>query len=566
MIDDSPINSRPIKILIVDDEEIVLSFARDALEDIGYEVRLAGDGMEAQEKIKREFYDFILTDIRMPGCDGLELARIAREINPSIGIIFMTGYANLNTAKNAIKEGAYDYIMKPFELNELRQAVRAAINKKTKDAEKTLSRELKRLFDLNQLMYTVSDRKSLMRLSLGFALMQGSAVNGSIIFKNNNENEIGIFAAGGMTEAGFEERFKKFAKDYFDFNSPEINAPFIINSIDEHPLLREFNEPELALFLTPPWYVPGHRLVNFALKRGPKLYGFLILGYSEDSENLKESNLKLLNITASQIAISLENIILLEESRMAYARLRELQDQTIQLEKIAARGHMSAQIGHELKNYLGVVLGNLDMMKYHLQAKNYSELDRHLNTVLSNLDNMNKFTEGLMDFSGMESRFDECDINNLIRDVIEYLQGQRHFQDINVTFESSQDIIEIPVDTSQLQQLLYNTINNAADAILEKIDAAERLIAISTRFDPERRQLAISIKDNGVGMDKELIEKAFKHRFTTKKSGHGYGLLVCHRIIQNHGGKLQIDSLPGDGTTLTIVLPAGCPVAQPQPL
>jgi CheY-like chemotaxis protein len=350
---------RPAKILVVDDEEIVLFLARDALEGAGYEIKVAGGGLQALEMIEKEYFDFILTDIRMPECDGLELARKAREINSSIGVIFMTGYANLNTAKDAIKEGAFDYIMKPFELNEIRQAVKNAVSKKRNVAEKTLSNELNRLSDLNQLMYTISDRQSLMRLSLGFAMMQGKAGHGSIVFKGANENEIGMIITDDSAENNFEETFNKYDKDYFDPDTGAMNTPFIIKSLKEHPLYQQFRDQEMTSFLIPSWHQEDIKLVNIALKRGPKLYGFLILGYPQDSGNPKENELKLLGITTSQMAISLENIILLEESRDAYRRLKDLQDETIQLEKMATKGQMSAEIGHELNNYLGVVTGNL---------------------------------------------------------------------------------------------------------------------------------------------------------------------------------------------------------------
>ena len=237
MSSDNRIEGRTPRILIVDDEEIVLSLARDALEDSGYEIDLARNGPEALHKLEREFFDFLLTDIRMPEIDGIELARRARESIPSLGIIFMTGFANLNTAKGAIKEGAYDYIMKPFELKELRQAVKSAVQKKIKDTEKTLSSELGRLSDLNQLIYSVNDKKSLMRLSLGFAMMMINTSCGSIIFKSNDENEIGLIASDTKDQNEFKEIYKSFDRDYLDFDADQLESPGIINSVEEHPLL-----------------------------------------------------------------------------------------------------------------------------------------------------------------------------------------------------------------------------------------------------------------------------------------------------------------------------------------
>lgn len=555
MSENPQIEGRAVKILVVDDEEIVLFFVRDALEDIGYQIELSNNGLDALSKIEKEYFDFVLTDIRMPDCNGLELARKAREILPSVGIIFMTGYANLNNAKDAIKEGAYDYIMKPFELNEIRQAVRNAVKKKQKDTEKTLTNELNRLSDLNQLMYTVSDRKSLMRLSLGFALMQGKTGLGSVIFKSDKENEFGAITTGDRSDSSFEETFEVLQKDYFDIDCDAFNAPIVIGSLEEHPIYRAFSDPEIARFLIPRWFKEDYRLVNIALKRGPKLYGFLILGYPEESEAVRGSELKLLGITASQIAISLENIILLEESRNAYGRLKDLQEQTIQLEKMATRGQMSAEIGHELNNFLAVVMANLSLMQNHLKNKNYDELDKYVRAVISNLDNIKKFTDGLADFSKIESNFQECDINVLISDVIEYLKVQSQFQGIDIRFESSKHEIRSMADTSQMQQLFYNLLNNAANAIREFDGARTREITVTTKYNRDDSQFSIVVRDSGVGMDTALLEKAFKERFTTRESGHGFGLLVCRRIIENHAGKLIVDSKTGHGTTVTIQFP-----------
>jgi len=86
-------------------------------------------GEEAVGVLQNEPIELLITDIRMPGMDGTQLVEKARELNPAIGVVFMTGYASLTSAKDAIKQGALDYIMKPFELSEIRQAVGNAISK-----------------------------------------------------------------------------------------------------------------------------------------------------------------------------------------------------------------------------------------------------------------------------------------------------------------------------------------------------------------------------------------------------------------------------------------------------
>jgi len=158
-------------ILIVDDEQIILNIASDVLRGVGYKVETSLDPHEALDKIGQAKYDFILTDIKMPHMDGMTLAKEAQKIDPDLGVLFMTGYASIDTAKEAIKTGAYDYIMKPFELSELRKAVAKAVAKKVKMEESTGGQDLKRLSDLMEVLYNVGDRDSLLKLSLGLALL-----------------------------------------------------------------------------------------------------------------------------------------------------------------------------------------------------------------------------------------------------------------------------------------------------------------------------------------------------------------------------------------------------------
>jgi signal transduction histidine kinase len=474
----------------------------------------------------------------------------------------MTGYANLNSAKDAIKEGAYDYILKPFELNEMRQAVKNAVDKKQKDTEETISSELTRLSDLNQLMYTVGERKSLVRLSLGFAMMQTKARKGSIIYRTSKDNEIGITATADIGQNIFDEYSRNSEVEFFSLDPQIMGKPFTISTLTEHPVYNKHKNEELADILIPPWYETGDRLINVALCMGQKLYGFLILNFSDNSATLKDSDLKFLTITANQIAISLENIALLEESRDAYSRLKELQEQTIQLEKIATRGQMSAEIGHELNNYLGVVAGNLSLLQHLLKEQDYDEMGKYILAAINNLDKISKFSRDLMEFSEMESNFENYEINTLIRDTIEYVKTQKQFKDISIGFENSARAIFAEADPSQFQQLLYNLINNAGDAIREKGAYDNKQINIATTVDTEKNRYTIAVSDNGIGMAKEHIETAFKKQFTTKKTGHGFGLLVCRRIIENHNGKLNLDSAPNKGTSMTISFPL---VLRPEP-
>ena len=113
-----------IDVLIVDDDKTLCKMLEDMLSKEGQlNVTSAHDGLDATQKIKEKKFDLILTDLMMPGVDGIEVLRVAKEIDDNVHVIIVTGFASLETAMEAIKKGAYDYITKPFRLEEIKVAV-----------------------------------------------------------------------------------------------------------------------------------------------------------------------------------------------------------------------------------------------------------------------------------------------------------------------------------------------------------------------------------------------------------------------------------------------------------
>ncbi|MBC8550226.1 MAG: response regulator [Nitrospira sp.] len=114
------------KILVADDDEIVRDVVVKFLAGDGYSLHAASDGLEAIKICRREDIKLILTDLRMPGADGMEVLRMAIQHDPKICVVMMTAYGTLDTALEAMKEGAYDYIVKPFVMQQLLLVVRNA--------------------------------------------------------------------------------------------------------------------------------------------------------------------------------------------------------------------------------------------------------------------------------------------------------------------------------------------------------------------------------------------------------------------------------------------------------
>jgi DNA-binding NtrC family response regulator len=124
-----------VRLLVVDDELSVRKSLAAWLSEEGYEVDVAASGKEVLQKLSGEDWDVFLIDIKMPGMDGLELQRRIRESHPEAGIVIMTAYASVETAVEAMKQGAYEYIVKPFEPSQLEHIIRNVVERRKLLAE-----------------------------------------------------------------------------------------------------------------------------------------------------------------------------------------------------------------------------------------------------------------------------------------------------------------------------------------------------------------------------------------------------------------------------------------------
>ncbi|NIP42536.1 MAG: response regulator [candidate division Zixibacteria bacterium] len=538
------------KILIVDDEQIILNIASDVLKSEGYEIETTQDPREALEKIKTKKFDFLLTDIKMPHIDGMTLAKEAQKISPDTGTIFMTGYASLDTAKEAIKAGAYDYIMKPFELAELRKGIAKAVAKKAKLEESSGGQDLNRLSDLMEVLYNVGERDSLLKLSLGLALLNCNLEVGLIAAWDERSEKLEVAATNNVKEGNFKVISQLLSADAaekcFDIGSPARNIgikenPFFAEIIKQSPEIEKLSE----------FFNESNRTITIAVKSQKKFYIVLLLQESVE-DTLNERDLKLLSIVLSLISLAAENIALYEESKTALSELEKLHDDIVNLEKVAAKGVMSAEIGHELNNFLNIVRSNFEMMTYKARIKNETEVAKYIDSINMSLDQMTKFTSGLADAANLRTEKKMVNLNVLLEDIAAFLSPQKRFRNIDIIKNLDDSLPNMMADSSQLSQLFYNILNNASQALH---DHKEGLIRIITRFDKENHEAVVELSDNGPGFPPELAEKAFTSRFTTKPGGHGFGLIVCAKVVNNHGGKIKIEKVEPHGSRFMITLP-----------
>lgn len=242
------------------------------------------------------------------------------------------------------------------------------------------------------------------------------------------------------------------------------------------------------------------------------------------------------------IIVTLDDVTVQEEN----------EQRMFDLEKFAEKGMMASSISHELNNFLGMLLGGVELSQMALNKGDAERAGRTLEKIKANIGKMERFTSGLMNYAKLNTEKKKGSINDIVNDVLSFITVQKKFKNITITTELDGNLPEYLIDTDQIAQLLLNMLNNAADTIREIGNESGR---IGIRTGKTDGSITLSISDNGAGMKPEVKERLFKSHITTKPSGHGYGLIVCDKIIQNHRGTVSIDTLLGSGTTFTFDFP-----------
>jgi PAS domain S-box-containing protein len=233
-----------------------------------------------------------------------------------------------------------------------------------------------------------------------------------------------------------------------------------------------------------------------------------------------------------------------------------LADRLVQSEKLAALGELISGVAHELNNPLTTVVGRAQLLANRGMRLGEERLKRDLGIVEAEALRASRIVRNLLTFARKQKpEKKRVDINDMLNRTLDLRDYDLRISNIDVERQLGPMLPETSADFQQLQQVVLNIINNAGQAVLET--AKKGKILVESEVDDRRREIVIRISDSGPGMPPEIMARIFDPFFTTKPvgKGTGLGLSLSYGIVREHGGEIDVQSEPGQGTTFILRLP-----------
>jgi two-component system NtrC family sensor kinase len=257
----------------------------------------------------------------------------------------------------------------------------------------------------------------------------------------------------------------------------------------------------------------------------------------------------------------------LEESHQTLERkveertreLKESQEAMVQQEKMVGIGQLAAGIAHELNTPLGTIIGYAQMLREDLSHRPSSASLSDVDEIIEEAGRCRDLVKNLLNFSRRPT-IDraERDVNEIILRIVSFVAHDFEMRGVHVHTDLDRNLPHTRVNENEIAQVILNLANNAADSMPEGGD-----LYISTGFNEDTDQLRITIHDTGCGIKESDRNRVFEPFFTTKEvgKGTGLGLSICYKIIENHMGSIEFDTVTGEGTTFRVHLPVDAKVA-----
>src|SRR5712664_2869842 len=257
---------------------------------------------------------------------------------------------------------------------------------------------------------------------------------------------------------------------------------------------------------------------------------------------------------------SIEGVVL---SGRDVTDLKRLEEQLIQAEKLAAMGQMLAGVAHELNNPLTAILGVTELLREREGADDSTR--RQLELTHRQARRAARIVQNLLEFSRPAApQKRPVDVNNLIERTLQLQDHSLRRNNVHVDFQPQSDLPMVIGDANQLIQVFLNLISNAEYAIREVHETGR----VQIRIGRIGGHISVTVQDDGVGVSQEALPKLFDPFYTTKRpgGGTGLGLSICMSIVREHGGSIDVETLPAGGSAFTVFLPVAAPETSDTPL
>jgi len=486
-----------LHILIVDDEQDIREGSQRILSRMGFEVSLASRGDEGLEKLKKTRAAIMLLDLKMPGMDGMDVLARVGEINPEVLVIVITGYATVETAIQAMKQGAYDFIPKPFEPDQLRIIVNRAAEKirLQKEAHKLAQEQRRTLLDL-------TTEQSRIRTVIE-SLPSGVVVT-------NNDGQVALMNPAFRQLMG-------------------INADFEFGQ----PIDAYIKDPELCKLIMD---ISKGKFIDF-----------------EDIPSYEFSlNDETYLLAEAQPVIGSKNQCL-----GAVVNLADITSMKV-LDRM--KSEFVAKVSHELRSPLSTIHEQLavvlnDMVDVGPQddrtiLARAKEKTHGLISLIGDLLDLSRIEEGVICTEPRPVKIDQ-----LLESIIQFLQARAESKDQTLSLENPvNELPPIQADPLALESIFGNLITNAINYTPEGGE-------ITVRIDMAGINLRVKVADNGFGIEEKHLDNIFQRFYRVKNektrfiTGTGLGLPIVKELVTSLNGFIDVESVPGKGSVFTVLLP-----------
>lgn len=551
----------PAAVLVVDDEAVAREVFGIWLEDAGYVVTGTGSESAVRAVLAEAEFDVLLSDARLMRGVGLDLLTWAREHAPDMPIVLVTGRPDVDSAVDALRRGAYDYLVKPVDAHDLLRVVAKAVSHarlvrerrrlteennryrrhlETQVAERTeaLKRRNQQLLVLNEVVTRIG---SLQALATFFARV-AEAVHEAFGYA-----EVALYSAQEAHAFRLEALASRMraVEPAADGDEPDAVSPRLLRAVQSgqiqianHPLALEAE----ALASARPWLKSE---AIFPIRVDDRC-GAVLAVAQDRAQAFDEVDVMVLRTLVEHLSVAIENAQLLSR----------LQD------ALAARDQMLATVSHELRSPLAVISIWSEMLAEGTVGPGDTDTRQAAHNILTSATHLTHLVNRLLTFHGLaadEMPLEPIFISGLVRDAVAAWQPVMERHGVALTFEPPDQEVWAEGNEEYLRQVLNNLLDNARKFCPN---------GGKTRVRAWRQgdEVRIAVADNGIGVDAEQLDRLFERFYqidggTARQfEGMGLGLSLSREIMRRHGGRIWAESAgKGMGTTLSIALPAVTP-------